>query len=440
MHNLAIALHINGYNITGSDDGIFEPSFSRLKRYGLLPPQIGWFPEKINENIDAVILGMHALCDNPELLEAQKKQIRIFSYPEFLYEYSRNKIRVVIGGSYGKTTITSMIVHVLRSAGIDADYMIGGQLEGFDVMVKLTETSRYMIIEGDEYPTSPIDHKSKFLHYHPHLAVISGIAWDHIDTFPTFEEYSDQFRLFAGSIEPGGCLFYSQDDPEINHLIAQISVKKIAYRPHPHKIERYVTTISEANGNSHKLNIFGLHNMANLSAAQLVCKELGVSDPDFYHAISTFNGVNKRLELLAVKGNSFIYRDFAHTPAKVKATVSSLRMQYPGHRLIICLELHCYSSMSEPFIDHYAGTLDLADDTIVFYDPNAALYKKIPVMNQNRIKLGFLKNKLKIFSDQDLMLSYLQTLMENNFILGLLSSGRFGGLDFNRVVTDFQSS
>ena len=438
MHNLAIALHINGDQVTGSDDGIFDPSYSRLKKYGLLPPEIGWFPENINGEIDAVILGMHAKPENPELLEAQRQHIRIFSYPEFLYEYSKDKIRVVIGGSHGKTTITSMIVHVLNLAGLEADYMVGAQLEGFEVMVRLTKTAKYIVLEGDEYPTSPIDKRSKFRHYHPHIAVLSGIAWDHVDEFPTFNEYLDQFRFFIQSIEPGGCLFYHQDDVELVLLVSNASLEKVAYSAHPHEVELGITKIRHNAGNSVNLKIFGLHNMANLAAAQLVCQKLGVKDDAFFQAISTFKGASKRLELLAAYRDSFIYRDFAHAPSKVKATVSALRMQYPAHRLIICLELQCYTSMCETMIDQYKGTLDQADDAIVFYDPKAAVYKKIPVMSFNRIKTGFDKNDLRIFSENDRMLVYLHSLAKDQFILAFLTCGRFGGLDIPAVASEFQ--
>lgn len=440
MHNLAIALHQNGNHITGSDDGIFEPSSSRLAQYGLLPASFGWFPENINEQIDAVIIGMHALPGNPELLEAQRKHLRIYSYPEFLYEHAKDKTRVVIGGSHGKTTITSMIVHVLNSVGFDTDYLVGAHLNGFQSMVKLTDTSRTMIIEGDEYPSSPIDPRSKFLHYHPHIAVLSGIAWDHFDVFHTFEDYVATFRSFLQGIEPGGCLIYDQADPELNLLTRNIKCRKVSYSPHPHKVEGGVTMIWENSNETYPLKVFGLHNMANLNAAKLVCRELGVRDADFYQAISSFNGASKRLELLGVTADSFIYRDFAHSPSKVKATVTALRFQFPSHLLIICFELQSYSSMSELYIDLYKGTLDQADKAVVFYDPRAAAYKSITELNVNRIKQAFFNNDLQIFSDNEEMLEYLKTLTTNHFVLAFLTSGRYGGLDIPSIVPRFQTS
>jgi UDP-N-acetylmuramate: L-alanyl-gamma-D-glutamyl-meso-diaminopimelate ligase len=440
MHNLAIALHLNGNQITGSDDGIFEPSRSRLKKYGLLPAETGWFPEKIDDNTDAIILGMHALADNPELLEAKKRKIRIYSYPEFLHEYSKDKIRVVVGGSHGKSTITAMIIHVLKIAGIEADYMVGAKLEGFDVMTKLTKTAKYIIIEGDEYPSSPIDSKAKFLHYHPHLAVISGIAWDHVDVFPSFDGYIDQFRLFLDSIEPGGTLFYNQHDTLLGELVQKCNATKTAYSPHPHRFEEGQVQLLRNQESNVNLKIFGLHNMSNLSAAQLVCRELGVTDAVFYPAISTFEGVSRRLELLSVKGNSFIYQDFAHAPTKVLATVSALRAQYPDHQLIVCLELQCYTSMCEFFIDHYSGTLDQADHAIVFYSPVAAEYKKIPLMTTDRIKAGFSRKNLHVFSDNREMLSYARRLANGNYVVAFLTCGRFGGLNIPEVALEFSEN
>ena len=440
MHNLAIALHLNGNQISGSDDGIFEPSYSRLKKYGLLPDAIGWFPEKITEEIDEIIVGMHALHDNPELKEAQIKQIPIYSYPEFLYEYSKDKIRIVIAGSHGKTTITSMIIHVLKHAGIDADFIVGAPSEGFDLLVKLNKFAKYIIIEGDEYPSSPMDQRSKFLHYNPHIAVISGISWDHADKYPTFENYLKQFRLFLQSIEPLGCLFYYQNDDEIKKIVEDLIIRKKPYKAHPHKIEKGITNIYRDNKNSIKLNIFGLHNMANLNAARMVCKELGVIDDVFYKAISCYKSVSRRLELLEAKENSFIYRDFAHSPSKLKAAVTALRIQYPEHRLIICYELHSDSSMSETFIDHYSGTLDQADDAIVFYNPNAALYKKIPLMTYNSIKQGFSRDDIQLFSDHEEMLTYLRKLKKKNHVFAFLTSGRFGYVDYKTITLNFLSS
>ncbi len=436
MHNLAIALHQKGYQVTGSDDEIFEPSYTRLKQRNLLPENIGWVPERITNDLDAVILGMHARADNPELLEAQKKNIKIYSYPEFLYEQSKDKKRIVIGGSHGKTTITSMILHVMKHAGIDVDFMVGAQLEGFEVMVKLSKTSKWMIMEGDEYLTSPIDRVPKFLHYYPHIAVISGIGWDHINVFPTFENYLDQFRLFIKSIEKGGCLIYFQEDKEVVTLANETSTKKIPYKAHPFNVSAGQTTITSSRNHNYDLKIFGSHNMANLNAARLVCKEMGVEEEIFYNAISTFHGASRRLETIATNGKSILYRDFAHAPSKVKASTTALRLQHPDAKLIICLELHTYSSLNEVFIDQYKNTLDEADIAVVFYDPHAVALKRLPEMTFERISKAFLRDDLLVFDKKDKLKGFLIKESQGIFALALMSSGSFNGLDTNQLALE----
>ncbi|HNY03277.1 MAG TPA: Mur ligase family protein, partial [Bacteroidales bacterium] len=362
MHNLAIALHRKGYQITGSDDEIFEPSKSRLAACGLLPPSQGWDPVRITPGLDAVILGMHAKADNPELLKATELGLKIFSYPEYLYEQSKAKKRVVIGGSHGKTTITAMILHVLKHAGIDCDYMVGAQLDGFDVMVRLSEDAQVMVIEGDEYLTSPIDRRPKFHLYKPDIAILSGIAWDHINVFPTFDNYVDQFRIFIRQITPGGTLVYCDDDPELARICpaARGDIRIQPYGVMPHVIRDGVTWIRRA-GDEVPLRIFGRHNLLNLNGALHVCRELGVDDSLFYEAIRTFGGASKRLEEIAREGQRVVYKDFAHAPSKVKATLQAVRDQYPGRTVIACLELHTYSSLSGEFLGHYQGSLDPAD-------------------------------------------------------------------------------
>jgi UDP-N-acetylmuramate: L-alanyl-gamma-D-glutamyl-meso-diaminopimelate ligase len=436
MHNLAIALHQKGYQVTGSDDEIFEPSFTRLRQRNLLPDSFGWFPEKISNDLDAVILGMHARADNPELIEAQKKKIKIYSYPEFLYEQSKFKKRIVIGGSHGKTTITSMILHVMKQAGIDVDFMVGAQLEGFEVMVKLSETTEWMIMEGDEYLTSPIDRVPKFLHYHPHIAVISGIGWDHINVFPTFENYLDQFRLFITSIEEGGCLIYFQEDIEVVALANETSIRKMPYIAHPFVTSGGQTTITSSTNLKYGLKIFGSHNMANLNAARLVCKEMGVSEDVFYHAISSFYGASRRLETIAYNGQSILYRDFAHAPSKVKASTAALRLQHPDAKLIVCLELHTYSSLNEIFIDQYKNALDEADIAVVFYDPHAVALKRLPQMTFERISRAFSREDLLVFDNKGRLKDFLIKESRGNFALALMSSGSFNGLDTNQLAIE----
>lgn len=437
MHNLAIALHHKGEQITGSDDEIFEPSRSRLEKLGLLPEQFGWFPEKIHSGLDAVILGMHAKADNPELLKAQEIGVPVFSYPEFLYEQSKDKKRVVIGGSHGKTTITAMILHVLKHSGIEADYMVGAQLEGFEVMVKLSDTAEWMIIEGDEYLTSPIDRVPKFLHYHPHIAVISGIGWDHVNVFPTFENYLHQFRLFIQAIEKGGSLIYSASDPEVKRLAAEVEMEKIPYYAHDSALNNGLLKLKTATANI-PIGVFGNHNLMNISAALEVCRKMGVGDAQFYEAIGSFMGASRRLERWFAKDGITVFRDFAHAPSKLKATVSALRDQFPNHKLVVCYELHTYSSLSEAFIDHYKQSLDPADETVVFYDPHAVEIKKLELMPIDRIRSGFGKMDLVVLSTKQDLLDYLSALEPENTVLALMSSGSFNGLELKDIIDLFQ--
>ena len=436
MHNLAIALHHKGDTITGSDDEIFEPSKSRLKQSGLLPENFGWFPEKIHANLDAVILGMHAKADNPELLKAQEIGVPVFSYPEFLYEQSKNKQRVVIGGSHGKTTITAMILHVLHIAGINTDYMVGAQLDGFDVMVKLSKTARWMIIEGDEYLTSPIDRVPKFLHYHPHIAVISGIGWDHVNVFPTFENYLHQFRLFIQAIEKGGSLIYSASDLEVDKLAAEVKMEKIPYYPHDSVLENGELKLKTATANI-PIRVFGNHNLMNISAALEVCRKMGVGDAQFYEAISSFKGASRRLERWFEKDGITVFRDFAHAPSKLQATVSALREQYPDRKLVACYELHTFSSLSEVFIDHYSQSLDPADEAVIFYDPHAVAIKKLALMSHDRIREGFGKKDLTILSSKQDLIDFVQSSNLQKAVLALMSSGSFNGLEREEIVELF---
>lgn len=428
MHNLAIALHRKGELVSGSDDEIFEPSRSRLLKEGLLPAELGWFPEKINKELDAVILGMHAKADNPELIEAQGLGLRIFSYPEYLYEQSKHKKRVVIGGSHGKTTITAMILHVLQLAGIDCDYMVGAQLEGFDVMVRITEKAPWMILEGDEYLTSPIDRVPKFLHYHPHIAVISGIGWDHVNVFPTFEDYLKQFRLFIQSIEKEGVLIYNQADEEVEKLAQEARIEKIGYQQHGARTKANKTTLLASTGEKIPVEIFGAHNMLNINAAKAVCLQMGVDETIFYQAISSFKGASRRLELLYEKPEAVVYRDFAHAPSKVKATSMALRDQYADHQLLLCFELHTFSSLSENFIDHYKNSLGEAEVAIVFYDPHAVALKRLPEMTDERIKAAFGNPKLHVVRSKYELIALLKQIEKRPLAAAFMSSGSFNGL------------
>ncbi|MBL4662115.1 MAG: peptidoglycan synthetase, partial [Flavobacteriaceae bacterium] len=347
MHNLALALHHKGYTVSGSDDEIFNPSKSRLEAKGLLPKEYGWFPEKINDTLDAIILGMHAKADNPELLKAKELDLTIYSYPEFLYEQSKNKTRVVIGGSHGKTTITSMILHVMHYHERDVDYMVGAQLEGFDTMVHLTEDNDFIVLEGDEYLSSPIDRRPKFHLYQPNIALLSGIAWDHINVFPTFENYVEQFEIFLSQITNGGAIIYNEEDPEVKKVVETSTslIKKYPYRTPAYIVEDGETLLTTPEGPM-PIEVFGKHNLNNLEGARWICQLMGVDEAGFYEAIATFKGASKRLEKIAENSSTVAYKDYAHSPSKVKATSEAVKAQYPEKRLLAWLELHTYSSLT----------------------------------------------------------------------------------------------
>ena len=436
MHNLAIALHRKGYEVTGSDDEIFEPSKTRLKNEGILPKQIGWHPEILDESYESVILGMHARIDNPELIRAQELGLKVYSYPEYLYEQSKDKIRIVIGGSHGKTTITSMILHVMKCAGVETDFMVGAQLEGFDVMVRLSETAKYMVIEGDEYLTSPIDRVPKFHKYHPHIAVISGIGWDHVNVFPTFDSYLEQFRIYVNTIENGGCLIFDNNDLEARKIADNSNVPVYGYDIHKYICEGEDTYIV-FNENKIKVQVFGEHNMKNINAAYNVCKQIGISDDVFYEAIASFKGASRRLELLIENKdrNNLIFRDFAHAPSKVVATVKALREQYKEKFLSVIFELHTYSSLSEVFIDHYKHCLDNCDKAVVFYDPHAVAIKKLEMMTDERIVEGFARKDVLVVHSKVELMKVLENLSKENHVCGLMSSGDFNGLTKEDLIT-----
>ena len=431
MHNLALALHNKGLHVTGSDDTIFEPSKSRLNAAGLLPTQFGWYPEKITSNLGAVVLGMHAKQDNPELLKAQELGLKIYSYPEFLYEQSKHKTRVVIGGSHGKTTITAMILHVLNYHDIDVDYMVGAQLEGFDVMVKLTDDADFIVLEGDEYLSSPIDRRPKFHLYQPNIALLSGIAWDHINVFPTFENYIEQFKIFVDSITVGGSISYNTEDINVKTIVEQSEnqIRKFPYQTPEHKIEAGLTYLDTEEGPL-PLEVFGAHNLNNLAGSKWICQQMGVDQDDFYEAISSFSGASKRLEKVAENTNCVVYKDFAHSPSKVKATTQAVKSQYPKRELVACLELHTYSSLNAEFLEHYKNTLDAADTAVVFYSPDAIEIKQLEAVSKTQIATAFEREDLIIFTDPTLFEAYLMALKYDHKTVLLMSSGSYGGLDF----------
>ena len=434
MHNLALALKEKGEVVTGSDDEIFEPSKTRLQNRGLLPEEIGWFPEKITKDLDAVILGMHAKGNNPELLKAEEIGLKIYSYPEFLYEQSKNKTRVVIGGSHGKTTITSMILHVMNYHDRNVDYMVGAQLEGFDTMVRLTDDSDFMVIEGDEYLSSPIDRRPKFHLYKPNIALLSGIAWDHINVFPTYENYVEQFAIFIDQITDGGAIIYNEEDAEVKRLVESSTkaIKKYPYRTPAHTIMDGETLLETPEGEM-PIEIFGEHNLNNLEGARWICQLMGVDADYFYEAISTFKGASKRLEKIIETANSVAYKDYAHSPSKVKASTEAMKNQFPDRKLIACLELHTYSSLSPEFLKEYKGAMDAADSAVVFYSPHAVLIKELEEIKITQIEDAFDRKDLVVFTNPADFKTYLFTQDYKDTSLLLMSSGNYGGLDFGEV-------
>ena len=433
MHNLAIALHLKGDQVTGSDDAIFEPSKSRLAKHGLLP-EVGWNPGIISQDIDAVILGMHAKADNPELLKAQELGLSIFSYPEYLFEQSKLKSRVVIGGSHGKTTITSMVLHVLHYHDQEVDYMVGAQLEGFDTMVHITPDNDFMVLEGDEYLSSPIDRRPKFHLYQPNIALLSGIAWDHINVFPTLENYEEQFKIFIDQITPGGILIYNEEDSTIKRLVEETEnqIRKIPYSTPEYFVEDGETFIETDEGPL-PLEIFGAHNLSNLAGAKWVCQNMGIDEDDFYEAIVSFKGASKRLEKIAENTHSIAFKDFAHSPSKVSATTKAVKEQYKAKKVVACLELHTYSSLNAEFLKEYQGALQQADEAVVFYSPKAVQIKQLDAVSEDQIKQAFQQQNLNIFTNPEDFKNYLFNQNIDNTVLLLMSSGNYGGLDFDSL-------
>ena len=443
MHNLALAMHKKGYIVTGSDDEVFEPSKTRLKNAGILPEHEGWFPEKLNKDLDAVILGMHARADNPELAKAKELGLKIYSYPEYIYEETKNKTRIVIGGSHGKTTITAMILHVLNFHKIDCDYMVGAQLAGFDTMVKLSAEAKIAVIEGDEYLSSPIDRRPKFHLYKPDIAILSGIAWDHINVFPTFDNYVEQFRIFVNLITENGVLVYCENDAEVKKVAEETTnkIKRLPYSVPAHKIEDGITYLligdSGLSTMDCGLEIFGNHNLMNLNGARLVCNQIGVTDQMFYEAIQTFKGASNRLELLFKNDNTTIFRDFAHSPSKLKATTAAVKEQYPNRKLIACMELHTFSSLNENFLAEYKGAMDKADVAIVYYNPHTIEHKKLKPITTEQVKNAFARNDLQVFTNSQELMNTLKTESFHNTNLLLMSSGNYDGVDVKNIATIF---
>ena len=432
MHNLALAMHENGNKVTGSDDEFFEPSKTRLAKAGLLPESAGWNDARITHDIEAIILGMHAREDNPELIKAKQLGLKIYSYPEFLYEQSKNKTRVVIAGSHGKTTITSMVLHVLGYHGHQVDFMVGAQLEGFNTMVRITPSAEFMLIEGDEYLASPIDRRPKFHLYKPNIALLSGIAWDHINVFPTFDNYLEQFKIFVNMIEHGGALVYNGEDPEVVGIVKQSvnTIKQFEYKAPAYSINDGVCLLETPHGQL-PLEIFGHHNLLNMEGARWICLEMGVQEEEFYEAIATFKGASKRLEKVASSKNGIVFKDFAHSPSKVAATVAAVRELHPDKKLVACLELHTFSSLNPDFLPLYKGALDLADEAMVYYSPKTVAHKKLPAISKADIHNNFANQSLVVTNESAEVTLWLKT--QGNAIFLLMTSGNFDGLDLNAL-------
>lgn len=437
MHNLAISLKKNGHVVSGSDDEIFEPSKERLKKYRLLPQREGWYPENITRELDFVILGMHAHLNNPELIKAQQLGLKIYSYPEFLYRHSKTMQRIVIGGSHGKTTITAMVMHVLKYHGRDFDYIVGSKLKDFEVMVRLSKGAPIMIFEGDEYLSSPLDRRPKFHWYHPHLALLTGIAWDHINVFPTFEYYMEQFQKFIALMEPGATLVYNENDKYLKAIVGQTqnSLRKIPYSLPEFEIIQGVTFIRN-DKNTIPLKIFGRHNLMNLNGARLLCGQLGLDRAKFYEAIQSFEGAANRLELVFKNAAGRFYKDFAHSPSKLKATLAAVREQFPRQRLVACFELHTFSSLNPNFLGQYHSTMNGADEALVYFNPHALEIKRLPGLEKASIKSAFGRDNLLVFNDSDILVHWLKENTYSNDIFLLMSSGNFNGININTLAKE----
>ena len=429
MHNLAIALKNNGHQVTGSDDQIFEPSRSRLDGHGLLPESMGWEESRVTDEIDAVILGMHAREDNPELKKAQELELSVYSYPEFIYQQSLEKERIVIAGSHCKTTITSMILHVLKKLEMDFDYLVGAQIEGFETMVRLSDAP-LIILEGDEYLSSPIDRRPKFHLYDPHIALISGIAWDHINVFPTFENYLEQFEVFIDQMKEGSILTYCQADETLDETVYEYG-QHLNLRPYEtpgYSIENGKSFI-ERGGERVEVSVFGEHNLQNLNGALMVCAAIGTDDDEFYEAIKDFKGAARRLEEIGRNDNTVVYKDFAHSPSKLHATVKAVKKQWPNRKLVACMELHTFSSLTKEFLLEYDGTMNEADAAIVFFKEETLAQKRLDPISTDEVKSAFGRSDIEVFTSSEKLKDRLEQIELANSNLLLMSSGNFGGID-----------
>lgn len=436
MHNLAIALHQQGVEVSGSDDQIFDPAQSNLQALGLLPEALGWHPDRIHEGVEAIVLGMHAKPDNPELQKAQALGIPLYSFPEVIFETARNKQRIVIAGSHGKTTITAMIMHVMKYHGREFDYALGAAVPGFSQAVKLSEEAPLVLIEGDEYATSPLDHRPKFLHYYHHIGLISGISWDHVNIYPTLDEYVNQFEHLADATPKAGVLIYNGED-SLTSIIARKErpdVSPLEYNQHPHHVENGTTYLLTPDGEKVPVKVFGEHNMFNISAAKRVCHRIGITEPMFYQAIGSFEGASARLEKLGEGPENIVFKDFAHAPSKLKASVEAVKQQFPGKRLTACLEIHTFSSLNKEFLPQYADKYNAADEAIVYYNPEVLTKKQLPAISPDEVRQAFNLPRLQVFTDRHALEAHLKNRQWQNSILLMMSSGNFDGMDLKGLT------
>lgn len=422
MHNLAMAVASKqGYVVTGSDDEIFDPALTHLKEAGLLPDKMGWDANRITADIDAIILGMHAREDNEELVRARELGLKIYSFPEYLYEQTKDKIRIVVGGSHGKTTTTAMILYVMQRLGIEVDYMVGAQIAGFERMVRLSDTAKYAVFEGDEYLTSPLDLRSKFLWYHPHVAILTGIAWDHINVFPTFPQYVETFRRFVETIEPNGQFIYYEGDKNLCQLAKECTCTAIPYK-------EYKGDVS--------MQVFGRHNMQNLQAAALACEQIGICREDFYRTISTFTGASNRLEKICEWGSSVAYKDFAHSPSKLKATINAVRERYIDKKLVACMELHTFSSLMADFLPQYKDCMGEADVALVYFNPKVIEHKRLTPITETEVRRAFGTKNVEVYTDTKKLQAALKAMNYSNTALLIMSSGTFDGIQINEFACE----
>lgn len=435
MHNLALALHNKGFIVTGSDDEFFEPSKSRLAKAGLLPESAGWHAERITKDLDAVILGMHAMNDNPELQRARELGVKVYSFPEYLYEQTRHERRIIVGGSHGKTTTTSMIMHVLRTCNVDFDYMVGAQVEGFETMVKLTADAKIAVFEGDEYLSSTLDPTPKFHRYHPDIALITGIAWDHINVFPTWGNYISQFAKFAEMIEPNGKFIYYKGDAELCKISDKVraDIETLPYEGFDFRTEGEQTIVIYG-GKEYKVGVFGRHNMQNMHGAMLACQQVGITPEQFLKAMASFHGAAKRLQTLAQNDNSIAFLDFAHSPSKLKATTEAVRERFPNKKLIACMELHTFSSLTKAFLPQYNDSMKMADEAFVYYNPEVIEHKRLEPITIEDVARGFGRKDLQVYTDSVALVEKLRTYKYDNTVLLIMTSGNFSGVDINQLA------